>query len=140
MFDIISFNHAVIEWKPKMVPATEANKTEAKAWFRDTKPSGSTYVDGALRLAFSMAGMGAYDKAYPGVGVDTILLLSDGAPTDNTLPVSNNMDPEEILKHVAEWNPQHRIVIHCVGIDNVVQGIEFMKKLAAQNGGTYRDG
>ena len=87
-----------------------------------------------------MAGMGAYDKAYPGVAVDTIILLSDGAPTDNAVPESKDMDPKEILAHVREWNPQKRIVIHCVGIDNVVQGIEFMKKLAAENGGTYVDG
>ena len=49
------------------------------------------------------------------------------------------MDPEEILGHVREWNSQRRVVIHCVGIDNV-EGIEFMRKLAAQNGGKYVDG
>lgn len=140
MFDIIAFNHSVTQWQPKMMPATEANKELAYAWIRDMAPAGSTYIDGALRLAFKMAGMGAYDHAYPGVGVDTIILLSDGAPTDNAFPSSNLMDPEIILKNVQEWNSQKRIVLHCVGIDNVVTGIEFMKKLAAQNGGTYVDG
>ncbi len=139
-FNIIAFNHGVLQWQPKMLEATEANKEQAYAWIRDMAPAGSTYIDGALRLGFKMAGMGAYDKAYPGVAVDTIILLSDGAPTDNAFPESKDMDPKEILAHVREWNPQNRIVIHCVGIDNVVQGIEFMKKLAAQNGGTYVDG
>ena len=139
-FNIIAFNYAVLQWQPKMLEATEANKEQAYAWIRDMAPAGSTYIDGALRLGFKMAGMGAYDKAYPGVAVDTIILLSDGAPTDNAVPDSKDMDPKEILAHVREWNPQKRIVIHCVGIDNVVQGIEFMKKLAAENGGTYVDG
>ena len=94
MFDIIAFNHAVLQWQPKMVQATEANKELAYAWIRDMAPSGSTFIDGALRLGFKMAGMGAYDKAYPGVAVDTIILLSDGAPTDNAFPDSKLMDPE----------------------------------------------
>lgn len=139
-FNIIAFNHAVLQWQPKMMAATEANKELAYAWIRDFAPAGSTYIDGALRLGFKMAGMGAYDKAYPGVNVDTIILLSDGAPTDNAFPESKNMEPKEILAHVREWNPEKRIIIHCVGIDNVVVGIQFMRDLARENGGTYVDG
>lgn len=139
-FNIIAFNHAVLQWQPKMLAATEANKELAYAWIRDFAPSGSTYIDGALRLGFKLAGMGAYDKAYPGVNVDTIILLSDGAPTDNAFPESKNMEPKEILQHVREWNPEKRIIIHCVGIDNVVTGIQFLRDLARENGGTYVDG
>lgn len=138
-FNIIAFNHQVQQWKEKMVDASDANKEQAYAWIRDMTPSGSTFIDGALQIAFKMAGMGAYDKAYPGVALDTIILLSDGAPTDNS-DSGTLMDPKIILDHVAEWNPQKRIVIHCIGIDNVVQGIDFMKKLASQNGGIYIDG
>jgi len=139
-FNIIAFNHQVLQWQQKMMQATEANKELAYAWIRDFAPSGSTYIDGALRLGFKMAGMGAYDKAYPGVNVDTIILLSDGAPTDNAFPESKNMEPKEILGHVREWNPEKRIIIHCVGIDNVVTGIQFLRDLARENGGTYVDG
>lgn len=139
MFDIIAFNHTVLQWQPKMVQATDANKELAYAWIRDMAPSGSTFCDGALQMAFKMGGMGLYDKNYPGVAFDTIILLSDGAPTDNSQD-GKLMDFNIILQHVAEWNPQKRVVIHCVGIDNVVQGVEFMKKLAAQNGGVYIDG
>jgi uncharacterized protein YegL len=140
LFDIISFNHTVQQWQPKMMQATDANKELAYAWVRDIPAVGSTYIDGALQMAFKMAGMGAYDRAYPGVGVDTIFLLSDGAPTDNSYPEVKLMEPKEILDHVREWNSQKRVVIHCIGIDNVVQGITFMKDLARENGGTYVDG
>src|SRR5262245_4460642 len=139
-FGIIAFNHSVLPWQEKMVPATDANKEAAFTWIRDMAPAGRTYIDGALRLAFKMAGMGAYDHAYAGVAIDTIVVLSDGAPTDNSFPEGKDMKPDEILDHVREWNPQNRVIINCVGIDNVVQGIEFLKKLAKQNGGTYVDG
>jgi hypothetical protein len=139
-FNVISFNHVVQQWQPKMLPATEANKELAYAWIRDMPATGATYIDGALQMAFKMAGMGSYDKAYPVVAVDTIFLLSDGAPTDNAYPDVKEMDPKEILAHVREWNVQKRVIIHCIGIDNVVQGITFMKDLARENGGTYVDG
>jgi uncharacterized protein YegL len=139
VFGIITFNHGVYPWQPKMVPATEENKEAAFTHIKDLVASGSTYVDGALRLAFKIAGMGAYDKHYPGVGVDTIILLTDGAPTDNAEPDAKLMEPKEILEHVREWNSQKRVKIHCIGIDRI-QGIDFLKKLAAENGGTYVDG
>jgi hypothetical protein len=139
-FNIISFNHTVQAWQPKMLQANDANKELAYAWVRDMPATGSTYIDGALQMAFKMAGMGTYDRAYPTVSVDTIFLLSDGAPTDNGYPDVKDMDPKVILEHVREWNSQKRVVIHCIGIDNVVHGIQFMKDLARENGGRYVDG
>jgi hypothetical protein len=138
-FNIIAFNHAVLQWQQEMKEATEANKEEALKWVRALQASGSTFIDGALRLGFRLAGVGAVDA---GTGyapaVDTIILMSDGAPTDNSFPKSNLMDPEVILQHVREWNPHKRIVIHTIAVD-MVEGVEFMKKLAAENGGTYLD-
>jgi hypothetical protein len=140
LFNVIAFNHAVRQWQPTMMPATPENKEAAYSWFRNEPPKGSTYIDGALRMAFKLAGNLGFDKQYSQQKVDTIVLLSDGAPTDNSMPVSKDMDPEEILTNVREWNVNKSVIINCVGIDNVVQGIEFMKKLAKQNGGTYVDG
>lgn len=139
LFNIIAFNHSVRQWQPKMMAATPENKETAYAWFRNEPPKGSTYIDGALRMAFKLAGTQAVDKAYSPATVDTIVFLTDGAPTDNSLK-AQDMDPEEILQHVREWNAQKQVVIHCVGVDNVVKGIWFLKKLAAENGGTYVDG
>jgi Mg-chelatase subunit ChlD len=121
-----------------MVKATAKNKESAYQWIRGLKPHGSTYIDGALRMGFKVAGLLNYDKRYPDITLDTIVLLSDGAPTDNSFPVSKKMDPEIILEHVREWNKGKQVVVHCIGVD-MVEGIEFMKKLAAENGGTYVD-
>lgn len=137
-FNIIAFNQAAVHWKQAMTPATDKNKEDAYKWLRALKPHGSTYIDGALRLGFRIAGLIDVDKRYTSVEVDTILFVSDGAPTDNSFPVSKKMDPEVILEHVRTWNRQKTVVIHAIGVD-MVEGIEFMQKLAAQNGGIYVD-
>ena len=138
-FNVIAFNHTVSSWQPNMSPATPENRSKAYEWFAAMEPGGSTYIDGALQMAFKMAGTGSFDKSYGGAAIDTILLLTDGAPTDNGHPSSNNMDPAEVLRHVDEWNARRLVRIHCVGIDRI-HGIDFLKKLAAANGGTYVDG
>jgi len=137
-FNMISFNHGAAYWQQTMQKATDKNKESAYQWIRALKPGGSTYIDGALRMGFTVAGLIDFDKRYPDVHLDTIVLLSDGAPTDNSFPVSKLMEPETILEHVREWNKGKQVVIHCIGVD-MVDGIEFLQKLAAENGGTYVD-
>jgi hypothetical protein len=137
-FAIIAYNHAAIVWKPAPVDATPENKEDAFKWIRQWGPSGSTFTDGALRLGFRMAGLVDVDKAYSEVVIDTILLVSDGAPTDNDPGTSKLMDHNIILQHVREWNAQKRIVINCIAVD-MQPGNEFMSKLAAENGGVFVD-
>ena len=138
-FGIVAYNHATLVWKEHPVDASPENKEEAFKWIRDFKASGSTFTDGALRVAFRIAGLGAIDKAYPEVVVDTIILISDGAPTDNAPDASKVMDFHVILQHVKEWNARGAVVIHTIAIDmtNEVNGNEFLKTLAEQNKGTF---
>ncbi len=136
-FNIIAFNTGAVSWQKTMVEATKKNKESAFAWVRAMKPRGVTYIDGALRMGFTMAGLINYDTRYPDIHVDTILLLSDGAPTDNSM-TAKLMDPEIILRHVREWNKNKTVVINCIGVD-LVETIEFMRKLAEENGGVYVD-
>jgi hypothetical protein len=138
MFSIVAFNHATLVWKEQPVLATAENKDEAYKWVRDFKPSGSTFSDGALRVAFRIAGLGAIDKAYPEVAIDTIMFISDGAPTDNAADASKVMDFKIIIEHVREWNSQKKVVINCIAID-MQPGNEFMETLARENGGTFVD-
>jgi len=137
-FNIIAFNQGAEHWQPTMMKATKKNKQSAYQWMRKLKPHGSTYIDGALRMGFKIAGLLNYDKRYPDISLDTIVLLSDGAPTNNSFPVSKKMDPQIILDHVREWNVNRQVVIHCIGVD-MVDGIQFLKDLAKENGGTYVD-
>jgi Mg-chelatase subunit ChlD len=140
-FNIITFNHLVHRWEKEMVKASQKNKNAAYKFVRRLKPKGSTYTYGALKEAFKLAGMGARDPQYDS-GVDTIFLLSDGAPTDQTFPTSKPMDPEIILKAVKEWNQLRKVVIHAIAIDPQISGkafIRFMRDLARQNGGQYTE-
>jgi len=137
-FNIIAFDTSVRPWKDGMVDASEKNKKDALTWVRAMQPKGITFIDGALRAAFRLAGLGAVDTKYQDINVDTMILLSDGAPTDDDIAKVNLMDPEIILQHVREWNRHKRIVINCIGID-MVAGIEFLQKLAEENGGVYVD-
>jgi uncharacterized protein YegL len=138
-FNLITYNHLVKKWEDKMVKATQANKNKSYLFIRSLKASGSTFTYGALKEAFKLAGMGATDPNYKS-GVDTIFLLSDGAPTDQSFPMGKLMEPEKILTAVQQWNKLSKIVIHAIAIDVNTQGssfIRFMKLLAEQNGGKY---
>ena len=139
-FNIIAFDSTITVWKEGMVDASSKNVDEAVKWVGILKPKGSTYIDGALRTAFRMAGLGAMDDKYPEVNLDTIVLLSDGAPTDAGAPgkQSELMDEEIILQHVREWNRHKCIVVHCGGVD-MEDGNEFLQRLASENGGEYVD-
>jgi hypothetical protein len=138
MFNIIAFNTGVFRWRDTMQKADGATKKDALKWVRALEPKGITYIDGALRLAFRMAGLASFDKAYPEVNIDTMVLLSDGAPTGDDVSDVKLMDKEIILAHVREWNRHNRIVIHCIGVD-MQEGIELLQILAMENGGKYVD-
>ena len=137
-FNIIAFCNAAMAWQPQMVPADDRHKLAALKWVRALKPKSVTYIDGALRLAFKIAGLLDVQSSNPEITVDTMVLMSDGAPTDNSNKNPKNMDPEIILGHVREWNADKRVKIHCIGVD-IQPHIVFLKKLADENGGTYID-
>jgi hypothetical protein len=118
--------------------ASKENKAAALQWVRAMSAHGTTYIDGALRLAFRLAGLEVPDDKYPEIAIDTMMVLSDGAPTDNSYPTAKLMEPEEILQHVRVWNQHKRVIVHCIGISKH-DGVEFLKKLAQENGGTYVD-
>ncbi len=137
-FTIIAFKSVAKAWRPQLVEANKKNKAAALKWVRNMKPSGVTYIDGALRLAFQIGGVTNVDDKYASDQVDTIVLVSDGAPTDNKMPKPKLMDPEIILKHVREWNAKKKVVINCISVD-MLPGVKFMKDLADQNGGKHID-
>ncbi len=141
-FDFVIFNHAVRIFEPNLVPATQDNKNKAYLMINDLEASGATFTYGALEKAFHLAGRGVTDKAYD-PGVDTIFVLSDGAPTTDDVDNAQPMDAQKILSAVREWNALSRISIHTIAIDPGIGGgqafVRFMKSLAAQNGGTYAE-
>jgi len=91
----------------------------AFAFVDNTKPAGQTYMMNALRTAF------AYQD------LDTIYLLSDGAPT----PSSGSMD--EILDYVRRENRLRSVRINAIGFDLDEAEKAFLRRLAGENFGVF---
>ena len=62
---------------------------------------------------------------------DEVFVLSDGEPS-----VGQLINPTEILEAVREINNLRKIRINTVFAGNG-EGLEFMKKLAGENGGIF---
>lgn len=130
-FNIIAYSDGVDVWENKGIqPATAANVKKAVKFVERLSPDKGTNTYDALRLALMD------DEA------DSVFFLSDGSPTEG--PVT---DPDRILAEVAVWNRHKRMRIHCIllligdppaayaGQEDEQKAIEFMERLAAQNGG-----
>jgi HEAT repeat protein/VWA domain-containing protein len=142
-FNIVIYNHSVRVFHETMLKADQAGKNKAYLMINDLEPLGSTYTYGALKETFLMAGRGASDKTYD-PGVDTIFLLSDGAPTNNDIDKPQPMEGKVILDAVKEWNSLKRVQIHTIAIDPQLgtgkgKFIKFMRSLAKRHGGTYAE-
>ena len=140
-FNIITFNHEVKVLFEKSVQATQDNKNRMYLELNDLEPKGATFTYGALDKTFQMAGRGVTDKHYD-PGVDTVFVLSDGAPTDDDIDNAQPMDYKKILAQVKVWNSLKRVQIHTIAIDpkfGVGGFLKFMKGLASRNDGTYRE-
>ena len=139
-FEVILFNHQFRAIFGAMTVATLENKNKAELEIEAAKPAGATWTYGALREAFAVANRGvSEDQIQP--SVDTIFLLSDGAPTDDASDTeAKPMAAKVILDAVGEWNRVIKLKIHTIAIDPSLNGSTFialMKGLASRNGGTY---
>jgi Mg-chelatase subunit ChlD len=131
-FGLIVYNSEVRRFRAEMVPATPANKDAAAGFIAELRHANTTNIYDALRESFQMAGDGSKKKDTR-VRVDTIFLLSDGAPTT---PDAENDDVERILQAVREWNALGRVTIHTIGIGKDLK-FSFLQALAEENGGTF---
>lgn len=137
-FTIIFYSHKVQPWRTDMVKATTEAKNAAYEEIDRQMAAGATYTLGALREAFTIAGAfkSGGGTARETAGVDTIFLLSDGAPTDAEMrEEAKLMDPQIILAAVREWNKDLQITIHCIAVD--VLDNAFLRTLAAENHGQF---
>jgi len=117
-FNLIPFATAGRPWQNGIKEASEDHRTKARDFVRTLRAGGGTNVYDAMRLAFS-------DPE-----VDTIYLLSDGAPS-----VGEIVNVQRLADAIRRWNRTRRIVIHTIsiGTDSVL-----LQRLAAESGGTYR--
>jgi predicted RNA binding protein with dsRBD fold (UPF0201 family) len=148
-FNIIAFANYVSPWqKQKLVPANTQNKNAAIAFVDKFHANGGTFTDDVLKEAF------ANKEA------DTIFFLSDGAP-ERYGSVAGQENPQnepligQCLDFVRSENKFRKVKIFAFGFDGegvwdpnlgpkppyhqkAQRFIDFMRKLAEENGGEYK--
>jgi len=105
-----------------------ASIKKATRFVEELQAFGATAMVGALHFALT--------KVLPGGDVDTIYLLSDGAPTDGP--------PEEVLAMAHKIHQDFRVKIHTIGIGEAAKPAEsqdrqptLLEQIANRTGGTY---
>ncbi|MHC4958091.1 MAG: vWA domain-containing protein [Planctomycetota bacterium] len=131
-FAVILYSDYASRLHDKMVPASKDEHAKLRNALAREGPSGSTNIREALDVALRMANVHR-GQTRGEQRADAIILVSDGTPTDAK---GKLVDPELVLQAVREWNAMRRVAIHCVGI-GAQHAAGFLKKLAAENGGTY---
>jgi HEAT repeat protein len=116
-FNLIFFNLDVISLEGKLAVLAKATRQKALRTIRAQQPFASTALYPALLLAFA-------DPT-----VDTIYLLSDGAPTAGEIT-----DIDEVRAEVARWNRARHVRIHGVSVG---QDSTLLRWLCADTGGEY---
>lgn len=137
-FNVIFFSHDYMIWLEDVLePATPANKKKALEFVEKLDPEGQTNIFDSLEKGFLIQ-----DLKDPRVkkdvelgtfktGVDTIYLMSDGAPNRGRVT-----EPGAICAKVREMNRERKVVIHCIAVGRTADP-EFMKRLAEENGGAF---
>ena len=143
-FNVITFSDRVINWKKSIVATSRGNLGQARKFVTGLQANGLTHTDDAL------------EKAFKDPGIDTICLLSDGAPTKQNAPQGAAFQ-QQILQRVKDLNASRKLRINTFGFDDrgvapnqprpnplpapIPAGqnelVGFLKKLAEENGGTY---
>lgn len=100
-------------------PATDEFKEKAARFIDRMSASGGTPVSDAVEYAF--------EKVVVEHNVDTIYLLSDGAPDD---------PPEEVRLLIQGFNEMALTRIHTISIG---EASEFLQNVALDNGGKYAE-
>lgn len=123
-FGVLAFNHELFHlWESRTLrPAGPREKAKAIEWVKALQETGATRTDYALREALSIP------------EVDTIVVLTDGAPQDEK---NQRLDIDSILRQVKEQNRFVRARIETVSFLQIRDSRmrRFVRELALQNDG-----
>lgn len=117
LFNLIFFESEVRSLSERLVKMKKKNRQKSLRFIREQYSLGGTALYPALQLAFA-------DPL-----VDTIYLISDGAPTEGEVT-----DIEEVRARVRVWNAARRVRIHGITIG---QDSTLLRWLTQDSGGTY---
>ena len=122
-FNLVAFGTVVECWKPRAVAATPSSKYEALRFLQKKTPEGRTNIHDALATAF----------ADP--DVDTVFLLTDGAPSAGE--ETGRTGFLRALGFLRRWRP---VRVNCVEVGAQNTGARwkgFLAEVAAATGGIH---
>lgn len=117
--NLVFFASRVNSWRSDLTVMNEERLSQAIRYARGRRAKGGTALHDGLVAAFE-------DPE-----VDTIVILSDGQPTEGDIVAA-----PDILADIKHRNRLRNVVIHCVALE--FQS-ELLKGLAEISGGTYRE-
>lgn len=119
-FNMVFFDTTFELWQPGLVKASREVVTTALTRVDALAPRGGTNIFDSLEAA-----LGDTD-------VDTIFLLTDGAPGSGRF-----INTTDICREILQLNRIRRIAINTVGIEVAGSSEQFLQQLAEENSGTY---
>jgi HEAT repeat protein len=126
--DVFRFNSAVVDFVPPSALASQAKslpkldpkvRGDLDAFIQASKAEGLTNLFGAIKLSFD----------YP--ELDTLYILSDGAPTLGVV------DHQELLAKVARLNQRRKLKINTISFNPAPDERKLLQELAQRNYGVY---
>jgi HEAT repeat protein len=134
-FNLITFADTSHAWKRTLIPANGKNRRAARTAIGNYAANGGTNVHAGLSAAWDMA-----EKSLDGHGsdrhdlvdIDTVFLLTDGAPTEGHIQT-----PRLLVEEARERNRWLQLRIHCVSLTTQLSNIEFLQALADTTLGQY---
>ena len=157
-FNMVFFGDDTTKWKRDLMPANATAKKSAIKKLDSITPSrrAQTNMYGALEAAFRMAGAGVKSE-LGGVGIDTVVLFTDGYPTigeislrtpqlgadgkpikddkGETVPIPVDVCYKLIQQTIKNINRYSKVTIHTVGIGD--HAAVLLQNLARDSGGKY---
>ncbi len=127
-FNLIIYSNETTPWKDLLVDVSPKAKAEAEKFIDQIKAHGVTFTDEALRTALE-------DPS-----VDTVYLITDGAPTHmgsrgKDLPPDAKQLMSDILSETKASNYLRGVRIFTLGFEGAEEG--FLKQLAEEHDGKY---
>ncbi|MEE8106081.1 MAG: HEAT repeat domain-containing protein [Planctomycetota bacterium] len=116
-FNVVFFSDKPSPWKNSMVGAKPSSKDALAKHLGGIEPKGETNLYDALEFALALK------------EVDTVVVLSDGAPS-----AGKYVNRVEVRRAVARLNRARRIQIHSISIG---KNSRLLRELTADSGGIY---
>ena len=122
MFNIITFGTQPQAYQKALQRATKDNTRKAIQWLKRLEPKGWTNIHDSVSMAMDMS------------GVESIFLLSDGAPSSGQY-----VGMSRVHDTITSRNRSLMIRINTIAVGGDKRSRSFMKKLAEENFGKNRN-